>query len=867
MRNFYKLTLFLLTLITLSSCVGVSSEEALYKITPYDRDYYMFNDAVSSVVESVYDRKYSNGNFNLRYVTSKTTYNFSVDGRLTSKICEEGNSTIKYIMVYNDDLDLIQIDFVDSDKSVAPLKRSVKKEGNGTTCVNFLKDGAGLSTRYYASDEGGYWVDTYNVLEDGRYSSIQMLSVDELGNVSKIRTSSFGGNEEQYKDQIFENGSNKCAYGAILELTDGGAALTERGRTAYSYIEDDNGNWTSQLEVKSGSNLRMIRRKITYFDQEQVAAAIADGQLDENGDAKSKGIGSVKVARNSVTPGDIPDSFLGRVIFKVTHFTTFGGPSVSLLVILVILTVLLSIWVSRKYKYQISDIIGSSSGSGMSRMWMYNRAPYMRVVVIVVVALIGFLLALVSLFLFGGGTLLLFWIINILLTILIWVGVICTILGALLLWAGSPYSLLLGIPGILIWVNDDKIERAGNSLVNSGFEFMNRLNMFEWGFNIFVDHWDVLITVFLFPLLLFMSFALLVIALNGLLNGTEMLIMRIYNVSRPCPSCGSKHGCEYIVNGQVHPKALRPGMYGVFYQTSPVNGEKLPTMLLNGKGKLDRRCVDCHTDISSKSTGNSNMNFGTDIHIGVVGHRSSGKSYMLYSALSLLMGKRGDRLTQIDADNDTSISQKKGRIDLGGDIQTDEKALYKAVQLMLKEKTRPIPYHLFFYDVAGEKFNSSSKSHLSAMDFYKNVDSIIFVLDPMMVDFTGMARVDDDLLNWIAEKDKKFGYEKNNIRNTFTILMEILNRADRVSKKINFSFVCVKKDLGYFESVGLNADSVTTADVEDFICKKMALSNIVNSARKEFKSVSFYAVSAVSKNQSALEDMFVDVLKHQGVRL
>ncbi len=872
MKKLKSLILLLLPLLSLVSCDGLSSSpEEFYEVSPFHTNYFMYNDAVETVVESLYEKKLSNGNFNLRYVSDQCTYHFSVDGRLLSKKYVKGNKATELLMVYNEELQLIRIDKTESGKR-ATFMREIEDTPSGGVTIKFVNEGESLGYTYEIFDDGSYNIVSYNHKEGSPQVLEQIVAVNSEGLVSNIRTADGKSIYDQYKDCIIEPGKNRSVQSKIMKVTDGGASSMEVGQTAFSYLEDDRGNWTSQLEVKGGSNLKMIRREITYYEDRKVVAATNAGLIGGTQSKISKpAMAASKKSSSKATPVKVnhaSTSLFGGMIDRIFAPSYESGPSWKLLIAVIILTIVSSILMARKYKGEIREFIGVYKTDGMRRMWMYNKQPYMRVAVIVVVAICGFLSAIVALFLFGGGTWLVFWIINILLTILIWFGIICTVLGGLLLWAGSPYCLLLGIPGIIIWVNADDIERTGQNLVNAGFDFMNNLNMFGWGYNLFANNWDILLTVFLLPMVLFLSFAFLVIVLNAILNGSEMLIMRIYNVRTPCPSCGSTKGYDYIVAGKVHPVALRPGLYGVLHHVSPFNGEKLPTMLLNGKGKLERKCVSCRQSVSTGgATGGVNVGYGTDIHVGVVGHRSSGKSYLLYSALGDMLTRHSSSMTQVDRDIDTDIKGKAQAVAAGSGIQTREASQYRAVQVMYKDKHRAVPYHLFFYDVAGEKFNIASKSHLSALDFYKNVDSIIFVIDPMMVDFTGISRVDDDLQAWIRKMDAKYGFEKNNIRNTFSILMEILERAGRESKKINFSFVCVKSDLGYFESVGYNANTITPKEVQEFVSRKMSMSSIVNAAKSEFKSVNFYAVSAISKDKTAVQSMFEDVLKQQGVKL
>ena len=249
-------------------------------------------------------------------------------------------------------------------------------------------------------------------------------------------------------------------------------------------------------------------------------------------------------------------------------------------------------------------------------------------------------------------------------------------MGGLAAIAKEPIGCLPLIIGILIVCYQDGIEATGEALVEWGFEFMQSVNMFGWGLGIFVNYWDVLLLIFFAPMALFLAVALVVITINMILNGIEFVVTRIYSIRRPCPICGSTDVPDYIIGGKPHPVKLHPGIYGVFTHTSPVTGKEIPTMLMNGRGKITRKCKKCNSFINA----DTESTIGTEIHIGIVGHRSSGKSYLLFSGLAALMRAYPDRLSQIDADSDTKIEIKKKRIDARDGIQTNVANKYRAIQ-------------------------------------------------------------------------------------------------------------------------------------------------------------------------------------------
>jgi hypothetical protein len=428
--------------------------------------------------------------------------------------------------------------------------------------------------------------------------------------------------------------------------------------------------------------------------------------------------------------------------------------------------------------------------------------------------------------------------------------------------------------------NPSWLEALGHSTVATGFEFLHSVNLSQWALNLFTNYWDVLLLCFLLPVMIFLAIALLIITFNGLLIGFELIVMRIYSVSRPCPVCGSTQEMYYLKKGGNYDRPylgkLRPNMYGIFYHDTGSQNGKLPTLLLNGKWKLDRKCKNpnCPTtetkELITSNMKGGNFGMGTPVHIGVVGQKSSGKSFLMYGGLGLLMELYPDRFNQIDADGRTNIKENKDAMNNDGDLGATKKVgSYRAIQLMYKEPWRKIPYHLFCYDVAGETFNTD-KGNVDGIDFYQKVQSVMFLIDPEHLNLTGLE-ANDAIVDWIAKKEIKEN-EKKDIVNTLSALTYILQtQTGRKTKEIDFHFVCVKKDKGYFEAAGYNSTTITPKEIEKFVREELGLVGLVTPAKAEFKSVNFHAVSVPSKNTSkntgSLKELFEKILKQRGVKV
>ena len=615
----------------------------------------------------------------------------------------------------------------------------------------------------------------------------------------------------------------------------------------YSYTDDDNGNWIKAVKKnKRGKVVARLERIYT----------LGNNVNSENPDVQ------VAALASPVATGNFIKDYISDAEYRLMENNASNNtPTGILFVVLLGLTVLFA-WGYYRWAHKKHDLFNNFGGqvnsNGMKRLWMFNKEPYLKVGVSILLLLLAFVSAIILLLAVGGVTYGILFAIKWILIAIVWIGWICLVLGALVVFFGKePVGCLPTIIGAVIVYFEEPIRNFGDSIVEWGFSFMNDLNLFSWGFGLFTKFWDVILATFLTPMVIFSAFAILIMIIVFLLMGLEFSVMKVYSVRRPCPSCGSTHTPEYWVDEHhKHPVPLHPGVYGVFTQRNPETGEKVPTMLFNGKGKLLRKCTSCGSFMKA----DADKTFGTENHIGIVGHRSSGKSFLLYTALGALKNYFGDRVSQIDAEYDTNIEDNIRRIEKGLSIQTDLKDSYKAVQVMINRKMNPVPYHLFFYDVAGEKFNQASTASKTAMDFYRNVQTILFVIDPAMIDYS-FNPPSENIEKWLSKHSSPEHFSADG---TFSTLKNILESVGRKTKSIDFMFICVKADTGYLEACSYP----TTGDdlgIEQFMREELGLSNLVDAAKGSFRNVKFDIASVNPAFRERLTSLFINILKNIGV--
>lgn len=818
MMKLYKLFILTLLSVIITSC---SQEKS--RFTPYTPNYYEVKGSAKSIIE----REYSNKS-KLLYTKQ---FDFDKSGRLVSFKHIVDKDTVTRYMHYKDNGRIENIQWNEITKYTPEFNEfgDLIKETYITGENNGFESGFIQEWEY---DVNGNIINEKTCYIESDCSSVEYLY--ENNKLKQVKEYNLG-EEIQYDCDTTGLVISKKVYDELANKI--------TSQSTYKYKFDDKRNWIEKVERENKRLKSTIKREILYYSEAELVAANPTKQES--------------VVAKSYIGIDFVDNYINNVLSRSGNQE--DSPSKVLFIILIICTVIVTAigW------YMASDFVfhnftGHIQNNGMKRLWMYNHEPYTKVGSLLLIALAAFVASIIIILLVGGVIWGLLWVVKLILWAIIIIGWICLIGGGLALFGKEPVGCLPLIIGILIVSFQDTIEETGENLVAWGFEFMQSVNMFSWGLGIFKNYWDVILVVFFTPMVLFLGFAVFVITLNMLLNGFEFIVTRIYSIRRPCPICGSTATPDYIVGGKPHPVKLHPGVYGVFTHKSPVTGESIPTMLLNGRGKVTRKCKKCNSFINA----DTDNTIGTEIHIGIVGHRSSGKSYLLYSGLSSLMSSYPERFSQIDADNDTRIENKKKRIDARDGIQTDVANKYRAIQLILKSKLRPVPYHLFFYDVAGEKFNASSSSHKTAMDFYRNVQSIVFIVDPSMLDISGTP-ASAKFVDW---HKRNANAEKYRIDGSFAVLKDILETVGRKSNKIDFNFVCTKTDMGYLPELGYSKTPGEN-EIERFISTELGLSNLINSARASFKNVHFYTVSAIESDKSRLKNLFITLLEQRKVTL
>jgi len=831
--------LFLLFVLSLTSCVKVYVGH-----DPFGASDYFLKGNVISVTETAYEVRIVSGRATKGRELGTVHYEFNEFGKMTvyqkksvnapdirkeyqyepfGKILSIKSSQYdNYVPHFNDTGNLLYLEFTETSSRQFCYDTYAYNE-TGQVVRHFRKC-SGLDKERFVMQ----FDHKYKYRKDGTLEEIERIEGTRLRQVSK-----------------YDNEGN-------LVLFENHNPVTNRftGSSRYEYTFDNSGNWKTQITIEGNRIVGFAERTMEYYPVEYLPISASHIQ---------------KLSVKEFVSVSFQRLFSNKQIART--------PQGNMLYVMLSLSFFVYIFLLyRKRK----TIFGNFSGRKESeKIWIYNKHPYMnvaRIIGFVVVSLFGSVL----LILLGGFlVILLFWIAGNIFVALWGLGLIICFGGAIIAafnaLRGRGCGLwIVGIVAFFIGSALANVQPATNTkIIETGigvFNNLNIVNLFEWAVNLFANYWDVLLVALLIPTILFLTLAVITIFLCWLLIGFEMFVTLLYNISHPCPSCGNWKQPKYIMkNGREYSRTLRPGVYGMLYHKTEY--EKLPTMLINGRWKLKRRCTNpnCRVEINPLDYKLGIVGYGTPVHIGIVGNQASGKTHLLVYGLYLLKEQNKSKFVQTDiSNNDIDILRK-------GNIMPTNKTNYRAIQFIYKRKIRKIPYHLFFYDVAGEQFNSAKVDAHEAVTFYKNVKSFVFLIDPIMVDYTGVD-ADSDFLKWVDEirKIPKYQNAKYPLISILSSLPNMLSNLGNSPTNIDMNFVCVKTDIdegfgNYYDNFVINPKT-GKPDIKKFVSKTMGLANLVKSA-EEFRSISYHAASAIDQNTDNLNNLFTYILKQRGVKI
>ncbi len=541
-----------------------------------------------------------------------------------------------------------------------------------------------------------------------------------------------------------------------------------------------------------------------------------------------------------------------------------------LITVVFLLYSFLFLWWRRRHLF--TDFAGKVQPNGMKKILFYNREPYLRCLEIVLWIALAFVAAFATIILVGGLVFGMGWAANILARVFVWALIILGFGGAVYLgfnvlsekefWV-KLLSAIFAVALFYLAINAIDWREAfyefGENAVDWGREVFQVFNIFQIGLSIVSVYWKYALLVALLPLAVLLICALGFILFNAILVASEKVTMKRYGVEHPCPHCHQpSEPAIYYSKGIPLPRdvELRPGQWGVFSIIHPVTMEKLPTRFSDGKDLLERECPHCGHMISAS--------VGAEKHVAFAGLSGSGKSALMYR----LMGRIRDMMIGNEA-----IARMTDVANTGGDKefnslyentikggkemttmprQTQQKR-HKSLQILVNNPKHVLPYRLFFNDVAGEMFTASG-NRVENAPFFRDVQVIVFQLDPLTMK-TSDLDLSPRMKAWFGARGMGVSAAsyKVSIDEAVDRLMNMLREAyRRNTRDVHLIVNLAKPDEGY-----LGNTPRTSRELRSFVEEDLGLGNQIARWDQSFKSVTFYATSALEEAQKSSADVLL----------
>lgn len=537
--------------------------------------------------------------------------------------------------------------------------------------------------------------------------------------------------------------------------------------------------------------------------------------------------------------------------------------------VLLVLSVLFAGWFIGMYFVEEGKekVIGYSV-NGMRKTFFFNPQPYLSIIFVTLMLIGAVAAAVCTMLILAGVVVGVLWIVKILCYVLVWVGIIGCILCILACFSGD-FSYIIGvIVGGLIWYFDEPIERFAEACADTGLKFFNEFNILGYTADLTVQYWRPVLIVTAIPLAIFLGLAVIWLFVAGVLILFEKIMTHRYSIKHPCPHCQQpSEPATYLSKGEngytplPNGISLRPGVYGLFHITHPDTEERMPTMILNGRDQLARECANCGQRIQADE--------GTERHLAMVGAPQSGKSTLSYRLMAEIFNRAGrDKVEFTDEQNsirDTGMIRKVNSIASAKEISEADLPAKTSVreqgstQLIIRRPHMPVPYRLFINDVGGELFDSMSKStEHKKTRFFRNVDSILFLVDPITSDFS-----DNDLSGEFSEWLSKNGDEhvrKLKIRDLQDTVDSQVSIHSNDKKRVHLNIVLPKADMGYLPEW---ANPNSQESLRRFLEEEMGLGDLLHWG-EQFKDVTVFALGAVARgDRSNINPIIETVIKSQ----
>ncbi|MEK6279163.1 MAG: SH3 domain-containing protein [Acidobacteriota bacterium] len=277
-------------------------------------------------------------------------------------------------------------------------------------------------------------------------------------------------------------------------------------------------------------------------------------------------------------------------------------------------------------------------------------------------------------------------------------------------------------------------------------------------------------------LMIVLSCAALAIAAAYTLRGVESLLMVTHRISVKCPN-GACHEdillpyyiCPNGSCGARHDRLL-PGDYGVINRQCKC-GAWLPTLFLFGRNQLPGYCPKCSKPL------NASIGVTRNIHIPIIGGRSSGKSHFLIATLLEIYGRADAGKVSVafpEKKYEDDYEKWSRHFATGSTVGATSDKSPDAFLVTLNSGGDNCL--LYMYDPAGELFQQTDE--MRSQEYFDYINGAIFLIDPF-----SLAKVQSQFQKELSAAKSQIKPSVVTPQNVYSNLLQILQQEKGVGSR------------------------------------------------------------------------------------
>ena len=354
-------------------------------------------------------------------------------------------------------------------------------------------------------------------------------------------------------------------------------------------------------------------------------------------------------------------------------------------------------------------------------------------------------------------------------------------------------------------------------------------------------------------LVVFLSLMLIIYLTYITVYLLDLIFRKIKQLSNTCSNCQHKIKIPVYICprcGVEHTKLI-PSKYGIFKRKCNC-GEKLPTIFLTGREKLESKCPYCDIDLGDTAH--------VDITIPVVGGPSAGKTCYIHMAMAdIEKNAYNDHKLEYEYDINNSTDEYAINMSYLNDgsvpAKTSDMRL-RFYRFYLKPK-RAFKHLISLCDVGGEIYDDSAS--LGEQIAFTHTKAFMMIIDPLSI------------TEYRKELEKtvdvaQYGPSAKEIDEVLTMLITTLENMCGISSKEmmnrDVAIVFSKADIpGLNEKIGniavarymANNPGVSRLEAQNAVCEEFLKEydeyGFINAVKSKFKVVQYFTCSALGHNE------------------